>query len=116
MNILTYVNKSKNEVIRLHFGSLSGVFARRCEDGRWVCCQVQYQPESQGLVQNMWRIDAPALFHPATGEKLVAMRGANCFRAFVEAGTPDEALAAFEAVIPRHYRSRPAPPAPALME
>ena len=97
MNVLTYVNENKNEIIKFYFGpSMSGVFARRREDGRWDCCQVQYQPESWPLGQCMWYVNAPAIYHPVTGEKLVAVRGSNSFRAFIEASSPTEALIAFE--------------------
>lgn len=116
MNTLTYVNENKSEIVQLFYGySMSGVFARRLEDGRWDVCQVQYQDASVALAQDMWRVNAPELFHPLSGEKLIAVRGSNSFRAFIEASSPTEALVAFEAVVPRHYRSRPAPPAPALI-
>src|SRR5690606_11072079 len=95
-NTLTYA--TENVIVEVHFDHAGqGVVATRREDGRWDAHQVQYQPASATLAVGQRYTNAPALFHPATGEKLVAVTNGNSFYAIVTGDTPTEALTSFEA-------------------
>jgi len=100
MNTLIYVNDKEDEVVQFYFGySISGVFARRREDGLWDVREVMYQPQAWSLGPGLWYAGAPDLYHPISGERLVAVRGSNSSRAIVAAESPAAALAAFEAAL-----------------
>lgn len=100
MNTLIYVNEKENEAVQFYFGYfMSGVFARRREDGLWDCCVVMYQPQAWRLGPGLRYAGAPDLHHPISGERLVAVLGGNSYRAVVAAESPTGALEAFEAAL-----------------